>query len=126
VDFLLTAKRDEAAARRFFERAIDLHDAPEKVIIDKSGANMAAVRGLIADSGVAIELRQSEYLNNLVEQDHRAIERLTRPMLGFEDFHCAAKIIAGIEVMHMIRKGRCPGPEGQVMSAADLFYNLAF
>jgi len=85
VDFLLTAKRDEAAARRFFERAIDLHDAPEKVIIDKSGANMAAVRGLIADSGVAIELRQSKYLNNLVEQDHRAIKRRTRPMPGFKD-----------------------------------------
>jgi putative transposase len=126
VDFLLTAKRDEAAARRFFERAIDLHDVPEKVTIDKSGANTAAVRGLIADSGVPIELRQSKYLNNLVEQDHRAIKRRTRPMLGFKDFHCAAKIIAGIEVMHMIRKGQWAGPEGQVMSTAELFYSLAF
>jgi len=126
VDFLLTAKRDEAAARRFFERAIDVHDVPEKVTIDKSGANTAAVRGLIADSGVDIELRQSKYLNNLVEQDHRAIKRRTRPMLGFKDFHCAAKIIAGIEVMHMIRKGQWAGPEGQVMSAAELFYSLAF
>ncbi len=47
-------------------------------------------------------------------------------MLGFKDFHCAAKIIAGIEVIHMIRKGQRAGPEGQVMSAAELFYNLAF
>lgn len=125
VDFLLTAKRDGAAARRFFERAIDLHDVPEKVTIDKSGANTAAVHGLIADSGVAIELRQSKYLNNLVEQDHRAIKRRTRPMLGFKDFHCAAKVIAGIEVMHMIRKGQLAGPKGQVMSAAELFYSLA-
>jgi putative transposase len=126
VDFLLTAKRDLAAARRFFERAIDLNDVPEKITIDKSGANTAAVRGLISDSGIAIELRQSKYLNNLVEQDHRAIKRRTRPMPGFKDFHCATKIIAGIETMHMIRKGQWAAPEGQVMSAAELFYSLAF
>jgi len=58
VDFLLTAHRDVAAARRFFERAIDLHDVPASITIDKSGANTAAVRGLIDDSGAAIELRQ--------------------------------------------------------------------
>jgi len=66
VDFLLTARRDVAAARRFFERAIGQHDVPEKITIDKSGANTAAVRGLIADSGVSIELRQSKYLNKWV------------------------------------------------------------
>ena len=126
VDSLLTAKRDVAAARRFFERAIDLRGVPEKVTIDKSDANTVAVRGLIADSGVSIELRQSRYLNNLIEPDHRAIKRRTRPMPGFKDFHCAARIIAGIEVMHMIRKGPWAGPEGQVMSAADLFYSLAY
>ncbi len=57
MDFLLAAHRDVTAARRFFERAIDLHDVPASSTIDKSGANMAAVRGLIADSGAAIELR---------------------------------------------------------------------
>eukprot|EP01040_Poterioochromonas_malhamensis_P022025 gene22025-26697_t len=110
VDFLLTAKRDHAAARRFFERAIGLHDVPEKITIDKSGANTAAVRSMIADSGVEITLRQSKYLNNLVEQDHRAIKRRTRPMLGFKTFHCATKLVAGIETMHMIKKGQlnCP------------------
>ena len=126
MDFLLAAKRDVAAARRLFERAIDLHGMPEKVTIDKSGANTAAVRGLIADSGVSIELRQSRYLNKVIEPDHRAVKRRTRPMPGFKDIHCAARIIAGIEVMHMIRKGRWAGPEGQVMSAADLFYSLAY
>lgn len=90
VDFLLTARRDVAAARRFFERAIDLHDAPASITIDKSGANTAAVRGLIADSGAAIALRQSKYLNNLVEQDHRALKRRTRAMLGFKSFKSAA------------------------------------
>ena len=64
VDFLLTARRDAAAARRFFERAIGRHDVPEKITIDKSGANTAAVRGLIADRGFTIDIRQSKYLNN--------------------------------------------------------------
>jgi len=126
VDFLLTAKRDHAAARRFFERAIGLHDVPEKITIDKSGANTAAVNSLIADSGLEITLRQSKYLNNLVEQDHRAIKRRTRPMLGFKKFHCATKLIAGIETMHMIKKGQLNCPDGQVTSAADQFYSLAF
>ena len=84
VDFLLTAHRDVAAARRFFERAIDLHDVPASITIDRSGANTAGVRGVIADSGAAIELGQSKYLNNLVEQDHRAIKRRTRPMMGLQ------------------------------------------
>jgi transposase-like protein len=126
VDFLLTAKRDHAAARRFFERAIGLHDVPEKITIDKSGANTAAVRSMIADSGIEIELRQTKYLNNLVEQDHRAIKRRTRSMLGFKDFHCAAKIIAGIETMHMIKKGQLNCPNSKVTSAAEQFYSLAF
>ena len=126
VDFLLTAHRDIAAARRFFERAIDQHDVPEKITIDKSGANTAAVQGLINDSGASIELRQSKYLNNLVEQDHRAIKRRVRPMLGFKSFRSAAKIIAGIETMHMIKKGQLERPEGQVSSAPQQFYSLAF
>ena len=125
VDFLLTARRDVAAARRFFERAIGQHDVPEKITIDKSGANTAAVRGLIADSGVTIELRQSKYLNNLVEQDHRSIKRRIRPMMGFKSFDCAARLIAGIETMHMVKKGqlRCPG--GLAFSDVDCFYSLA-
>ena len=125
VDFLLTAHRDVPAARRFFERAIDRHDVPEKITIDKSGANTAAVRGLIADGGVDIELRQCKYLNNIVEQDHRAIKRRTRPMMGFKSFGSAVKIIAGIETMHMVKKGQLGCPGGLAFSAADYFYSLA-
>ncbi|MBW8832790.1 MAG: IS6 family transposase [Burkholderiales bacterium] len=126
VDFLLTARRDVAAARRFFERAIDRHDVPERITIDKSAANTAAVNGMVADSGVAIELRQSKYLNNLIEQDHRAIKRIVRPMLGFKDFDCARRLIAGIETMHMVKKGQIDCPKGTALSAADQFYSLAF
>jgi putative transposase len=126
VDFLLTAKRDLAAARRFFERAIDQHDLPESITIDKSGANTAAVRGIIADTGAEILMRQNKYLNNLVEQDHRAVKRVTRPMMGFKSFRCARAIIAGIETMHMIYKGQIEDPKVQASSNADQFYSLAF
>jgi putative transposase len=126
VDFPLRAHRDYAAARAFFERAIDQHGVPEKITIDKSGANTAAVEGMRADSGIEIELRHSKYLNNIVEQDHRATKRIVRPMLGFKSFWCAARIIAGIETMHMIRKGQMRCPEGQPMSASQQFYSLAF
>jgi putative transposase len=123
--FLLTARRDVAAARRFFERAIGQHEVPEKITIDKSGANTAAVHDLIADSGAPIELRQNKHLNNLVEQDHRSVKRRIRPMMGFKSFRCAARLIAGIETMHMVKKGqlRCPG--SLAFSDADYFYSLA-
>ena len=126
VDFLLRAKRDQAAARRFLERAIDLHGVPEKITIDRSGANTAAIVSVQADSGLPIELRRSKYLNNIVEQDHRAIKRLTRPMLGFKTFRCARILIAGIETMHMIRKGQLGNIRDQASSAANQFYSLAF
>ena len=86
VDFLLTAKRDQAAARRFLERAIGQHGLPDKITIDKSGANTAAIPSIEADTGAPIDLRQVKYLNNIVEQDHRAIKRIIRPMLGFQSF----------------------------------------
>jgi transposase-like protein len=126
VDFLLTAKRDMAAARRFLERAIKLHDLPEKITIDKSGANTAAIESVKADACFDILMRQHKYLNNIVEQDHRAIKRMTRPMLGFKSFWSARILIAGIETMHMIRKGQLNCPAGSTASAADQFYGLAF
>ena len=76
VDFLLTAKRDVAAARRFLERAIDLNGLPDKITIDNSGANTAAIQSIQLDCGVDIELRRIKYLNNIVEHDHRAIKRI--------------------------------------------------
>ena len=126
VDFLLRAKRDHAAARAFFERAIGRHDVPEKITIDKSGANTTAIVSMQADSGLPIAMRQSKYLNHLIEQDHRAVKRITRPMLGFKSFRCARILICGIEPMHMIRKGQLRDIKEQASSAANQFYSLAF
>ena len=126
VDFLLRAKRDHAAARAFFERAFGLYDVPEKVAVDKSGSHTAAIASMQADSGLTIMLRQSRYLNNIVEKDHRAIKRVARPMLGFKTFRCARIIIAGIETMHMIRKGQLGDIKDETSSAANQFYSPAF
>jgi transposase-like protein len=125
VDFLLTARRDEAAARRFLERAIDRYGEPEKVTIDKSGANTAAIKSYNAEHKASIEMRQCKYLNNIVEQDHRAIKLITRPMLGFKSFRCAQILLAGIETMHMIRKRKLASL-GSTASAAEQLYSLAY
>ena len=124
VDFLLRAHRDKAAARRFFEQAIEGNGAPEKVTIDKSGSNVAALEAINAGRRKRIVVRQIKYLNNIVEQDHRAIKRRTRPMLGFKNFRCARILLSGIELMHMIRKGQMKdGGRGQ--TPAQTFYSLA-
>jgi putative transposase len=126
VDFLLTGHRDEAAARRFLERAIDRHGEPKTITIDKSGANTAAIGSYNADHQAGIEMRQRKYLNNIVEQDHRAIKRITRPTLGFKSTRGARILLAGIEMMHMIKKGQLACANGKVTSAAEKFYSLAY
>ena len=73
----------------------------------------------------ACTLRQSTYLKNMVEQDHRAVKRIVRPMLGFKSFHSARRTLAGIELMHMLRKGQMIAANGQELSAAEQFYSLA-
>ena len=125
IDFLLRAHRDKTAARRYFEKSIAQNGVPETVTIDKSGANLAALEAINADRETPIRIRQSKYLNNLVEQDHRAIKRRTRPMLGFKTFRCARILLGGIEVMHMIAKGQMKCARGTHPSAADQFYELA-
>ena len=82
MDFLLTANRDRKAALRFLRKAIKWNGTPETITIDKSGANAAAIESHNAETEADIAIRQIKYLNNIVEQDHRAINRLVRPMLG--------------------------------------------
>jgi putative transposase len=124
VDFLLRAHRDKAAAQRYFEKSIAQNGEPETVKIDKSGANLAALEALNAGRDTPIKIRQNKYLNNIVEQDHRAIKRRTRPMLGFKTFRCARILLGGIELMHMIVKGQMQNSSsGQ--TPAEQFYSLA-
>ena len=85
--FLLTAKHDKAAAKSFFDKAMQGNGVPEKISMDKSGANKAAITEINASREVPILVRQVKYLNNTVEQDHRAVKRITKPMLGLISFH---------------------------------------
>lgn len=122
IDYLLTAKRDMKAAKRFFTKAIKRNGQPELVNIDKSGSNKAALNCINKKEEEQIEIRQCKYLNNIIEQDHRNIKRITRPMLGFKNFHSAQKTLAGIELMKMIKKGQMVGDD---LSPAEQFYSLA-
>jgi putative transposase len=121
----LTAKRDMAAAKRFFDKAMGANGDPDKVAMDKSGANKAAIDAINCGRDLPILVRQVKYLNNIVEQDHRAIKRVTRPMLNFKSFRSAGPVLAGIELMHMIRKGQFTVDSANSMSFADQFYALA-
>jgi putative transposase len=125
VDFLLTSYRNKKVALRFFKKAIHQQGLPDKITIDKSGANTAALEVLQEETGHAFEIRQSKYLNNLIEQDHRAIKRIVRPMLGFKSFRSARTTLQGIELMHMIKKGQIASDNNQNLSAAGQFYSLA-
>ena len=126
IDFLLTEHRDQEAALRFLKKAIRRHGVPEKMTIDGSDANEAAIKRYNEAHGTAIEIRQIKYLNNMVEQDHRAVKRITRPMLGFKSFAAAHDTLVGIELMHMLKKGQMVvegGAEG--LTPAEQFYALA-
>jgi putative transposase len=91
--------------------------------LDKSGANWAALESLNAERSTPIKVRRNKYLNNIVEQDHRAIKRIVKPIMGFKDFRCARIILAGIELMHMIRKGQT-NDDGVDRTVAAQFYSL--
>jgi transposase-like protein len=95
--------------------------ATKVVAIDKSGANTAALATLNAGKSddETMTIRQSKYLNNLVEQDHRNIKRRIRQMLGFKSFRRAQTILAGIELIHMIRKGQLQHPASAGLSPAE-------
>jgi putative transposase len=125
IDFLLTEQRDERAAKRFLTKAIRRHGVPETITIDGSAANEAAITSYNEEHGTAIGIRQVKYLNNVVEQDHRGVKRVTRPTLGFKSCEAAQQRLVGIELMHMLRKGQMDDGVGAGLSAAAQFYSLA-
>jgi transposase-like protein len=108
VDSLLCADRSETAARAFFKKALASNQAqlPRKVNIDGNAATHRALRLLREENpewqSVAVRCRR--YLNNIVEQDHRAIKRRCAPMLALKSFRTAAITLAGVELAHRIRK----------------------
>jgi transposase-like protein len=110
LDFMLSAKRDTKAAKRFFKKVLKgkHNEQPRVINVDKNAAYPAAIKQLKKQKifNKDSELRQVKYLNNLIEQDHRFIKRLVKPGLGFKSFHTARRTIQGYEMMNAIRKGQ--------------------
>ncbi|MDP3706323.1 MAG: IS6 family transposase [Legionellaceae bacterium] len=132
VDFMLSEKRDEPAARAFFNKAIGSSGLPEKVTMDKSGANKAGVTTinlalalLCMFGGLPLQMtvRQIKYLNNIIEQDHRFVKKITNGMRGFKSFHSADATLTGIELHHMLRKNQ--HSQSNDMTIFEQFYGLA-
>jgi transposase, IS6 family len=155
LDFLLSPTRDAEAAKRFFVKALHSSAcsasqepstqeplaqppaeatpsattlAPRVINVDKNAAYPKAIAELKAAGMLpeAVELRQVKYLNNIVEQDHRFINRRVKPGLGFFSFETAWNTLQGYEVMNMVRKGQMRGVEkgdilGQIAFIASLF-----
>ncbi len=149
LEFLLSPTRDAEAATRFFCKALHVTvdaapqtfpspehgtsadpttSVPRVIKVDKNAAYPKAIINLKA-AGVLpehVELRQVKYLNNLIEQDHRFIKRLTKPGMGFFSFETAWRTLQGCEIMNMIRKGQVQGVakgdvKGQIELVARLF-----
>jgi IS6 family transposase len=110
IDFLLTAKRDTAAAKRFLRKAIDAwgNAMPRVMNVDKNPAYPAAVEALKAEGSIPrrVVLRQCKYLNNVIEQDHRTVKKRVWLAKGYGSFQSAWRTLQGIETVHMIRKGQ--------------------
>jgi len=123
IDFLLTARRDRKAVKRFLKKMIKRNGKPGLINIDKSGANKAGIEDYNREHNTRIKVRQCKYLNNVVEQDHRFIKRKMKQAMGYESFATARKTIAGLEMWRMLKKEQIKW--GGSKSPVELFYGLA-
>jgi IS6 family transposase len=121
LDLMLSAKREGKASARFFRKVpkaehtqaprVSRHASFEELTVDQNAAYRVAMDPLKADETIAeeTELRQIKYLNNIIEQGHRTIKQMVKPMMGFQSFNSARRTLSGIEAMNMIRKGQTKG-----------------
>ena len=133
-EFWFSERRNLAAAKRFLRKALKRHGRPERIVIDGSQTNRKAILSCDAESRLQdrsrrqlkpIGIRQSQYLNNRIEQDHRAIKRRVRSMLGFKSMSSARVTLSGIEMVHMMRKGQAKYACHSNLSLAEQFERLA-
>jgi transposase, IS6 family len=130
IDFLLSVKRDAAAAKRFFRKALKQSHtvSPRTITVDRNATYPVATKAMkrAGELWRFAKLRQVKFLNNIVEQDHRRIKRLVRPGLGFKSFKSASQTIVGYEAMAMIRKGQIVNVSGNDMGAQRDFIATLF
>jgi len=134
VEFWFSERRNLTAAKRFLRKALKRHGRPERIVIDGSQTNREAILSCDTTDRLQdrsrrrlkpIRIRQSAYLDNRIEQDHRAIKRRVRPMLWFKAISSARAILGGIEMVHMMRKGQAKYACAQHPSLAEQFEQLA-
>jgi transposase-like protein len=134
VEFWFSERRDLIAAKRLLRKALKRHGRPERIVIDGSQTNREAILSCDAESRLQdqsgrrlkpIRIRQSQYLNNRIEQDHRAVKRRVRSMLGFKSVASARVIVGGVELIHMMRKQQAKYACTQQLSLAEQFRLLA-
>jgi transposase-like protein len=134
VEFWFSERRNLTAAKRFLRKALKRHGRPERIVIDGCQTNREAILSCDTTDRLQdrsrrdlkpIGIRQSAYLNNRIEQDHRAIKRRIRPMLGFKSLNNARVILGGIELVHMMRKGQAKYAHNMQLSLAKQFDLLA-
>jgi putative transposase len=134
VEFWFSERRDVTAARRILRKALKRHGRPERIVIDGSQTNREAILSRDMTSRLRdrsrrqlkpIQIRQSAYLNNRIEQDHRAVKRRIQPVLGFKSMASARTILSGIEMVHMMRKGQAKYARNPQPSLAEPFDLLA-
>jgi transposase-like protein len=130
IEFMLSAKRDVSAAKRFFKKMmrVDHRRLPFTIGTDKYASYLEAFAVSVKEKVLPpdCKLRRVKYLNNIIEQDHRAIRRRWRAMQCFRSLHTAERTLEGVESMHMMRKGqikRLDGRDstGQAKFVASLF-----
>jgi putative transposase len=134
VEFWFSERRNLTAAKRFLSKALKRHGRPERIVIDGSQTNRKAILACDAENRLRdrsgckmkpMQIRRSAYLNNRIEQDHRAVKRRVRPMLGFKSVNSARAILSGIEMVHMMRKGQARYAGNRRPSLAEQFERLA-
>ena len=113
VEFWLSEHRDLPAAKRFLRKALKRHGRPERIVIDGSQTDREAIISCDGENRLqdrsqrtlkSIRIRQSRYINNRIEQDHRRVKRRVQPMLGFKAAQTAIATLTGIEMVDMMRK----------------------
>ena len=134
VEFWFSERLNLTAAKRFLSKALKRHGRPERIVVDGSQTNREAILSCDTESRLQdrsrrnlkpIRIRQSRYLNNRIEQDHRAVKRRVRSMLGFKSVVTAHVILGGIEMVHMMRKGQAKYARDLHLSLAEQFERLA-
>ncbi|GLS20602.1 IS6 family transposase [Labrys miyagiensis] len=134
VEFWFSEHRDPPAAKCFLRKALVRHGRPDRIVIDGSQTNREAIISCCVENRLRdrsqrplkpIRIRESQYLNNRIEQDHRRTKRRVRPMLGFKAMSSATATLAGVEVIYMMRKRQGRFPFNHARSLKEQFEEIA-